>query len=314
MYDPELSAIVDAAFARFDAGLEQAAPFMAPRVLAWMQDAGRETAEPADRFKHPASFPMLLLPWWLESTLRSRPDPAFQEDLVFSTINGYLFIRLIDNVMDGHATVEPRLLPALGLFHTQFQTPYQRYFCHEHPFWAFFTDTWFASADITVQDAGAVDLDSQQFEWVAARKTCAVKIPLAAVCYHLARPDLIAPWSQLVDRFGCWHQMLNDLFDWRRDMQHDTPTYVLSEASRRKGPAESVAGWIMREGFEWGMDQLQAWMVELKALARGLDSPALAAYLETREVTLLEQAQQVRAGFENMRRLAAALQIGPLVP
>jgi hypothetical protein len=313
MYDPGLSTIVDAACARLYAGLEQAAPFMAPRVLAWMRDAGRETVEPADRFKHPESFPMLLLPWWLESTLRPAPDSSFQADLVFSTLNGYLFIRLIDNVMDGHATVEPRLLPALGFFHTQFQVPYQRYFEHGHPFWQFFASVWFASADATIRDAGSTEIDREQFMRVAAQKTCAVKIPLAAVCFRCRRPDLIAPWSQFVDLFGCWHQMLNDLFDWRRDMEHDTPTYFLSEAGRRRGAAEqgsaeSVAGWVMREGFEWGMDVLQAWLVELKALADNLGSPALAAYLNTREAMLLERRKQVDAGLQGMKSLLAVLQ------
>jgi hypothetical protein len=308
MYDPTLSHIIDAAFARLYAGMAEAAPFMAPQVSAWMRDAGRETVEPAERFKHPDSFPMLLLPWWLEGTLRPTPDPSFQEDLVFSTLNGYLFIRLIDNVMDGHTTVEPRLLPALGLFHTHFQAPYQRYFGPEHPFWAFFKAVWFTSADITIRDAGSTEIDGELFVQVAAQKTCAVKIPLAAVCYHLERPDLLAPWSQLTDLFGCWHQMLNDLFDWRRDMEHQTPTYFLAEAARRRGPAESVAEWVIREGFGWGMGLLHAWMAEIETLAAGLGSPDLAAYLNARQAMLLERKAKVDAGLQGMRRLVAALQ------
>ena len=308
MYDPELSHIIDEAVARLYASMTEAAPFMAPQVFAWMRDAGREIVEPAERFKHPDSFPMLLLPWWLEGTLQPRPDPAFQADLVYSTLNGYLFIRLIDNVMDGHATVEPRLLPALGFFHTQFQAPYQRHFQAEHPFWAFFASTWFASAEATVRDAGLAELDRELFVQVAAQKTCAAKIPLAAVCYRFARPHLLAPWSQFVDRFGCWHQMLNDLFDWRRDLEHRTQTYFLSEADRRKGPGESVAGWVIREGFEWGIELLQTWMAELKALAHTLDSSALTAYLATREAMLLERKELVSAGLPSLLNLAATLQ------
>jgi hypothetical protein len=308
MYDPELSRIIDAAFARLYASMAEAAPFMAPQVFAWMRDVGSDIVEPADRFKHPDSFPMLLLPWWLEGTLRPAPDPSFQEDLVFSTLNGYLFIRLIDNVMDGHATVEPRLLPALGFFHTQFQAPYQRYFGCGHPFWTFFRGVWFASADVTVRDASLADIDGEQFVRAAAHKTCAARIPLAAVCYRLGRPDLIAPWSQFVDLFGCWHQMLNDLFDWRRDMEHRTQTYFLSEAARRRDPAEPVAEWVMREGFDWGMGALQGWMAELQALAAGLGSPPLAAYLATRQAMLLERREKVAAGLQAMSDLAAVLQ------
>ncbi|NLF13346.1 MAG: hypothetical protein GX597_16300 [Anaerolineaceae bacterium] len=309
MYDPELSRIVDAALARLHAGMAEAAPFMAPRVAAWMRDAGRERVEPAERFKHPESFPMLLLPWWLESALRPAPDPSFQEDLVFSTLNGYLFIRLIDNVMDGHSTVEPGLLPALALFHTGFEAPYHRTFEPGHAFWPIFRSVWFASADATVEDASSTHIGHEAFVRVAARKTCAVKIPLAAVCYRCGRPDLMAPWWQFVDVFGCWHQMLNDLFDWRRDMEHETRTYFLSEAGRQRNPGESVAGWVMREGFCWGMGRLHGWMAELQALAATLGSPALATYLQRRRAMLLERQETVEAGFRAMAALADALHL-----
>lgn len=308
MYDPELSHIIDTALARLHTVLAEAAPFMAPQIVDWMADTGQEPVEPADRFRHPDSFPMLLLPWWLEATLHPTPDSPFQADLVYSTLNGYLFIRLIDNVMDGHATVEPKLLPALGFFHTQFQIPYQPYFERCHPFWTFFQSIWFASADATVRDASLAEVDSAQFAQIAAHKTCAVKIPLAAVCYYCSRPDLITPWSQFADLFGCWHQMLNDLFDWHRDMEHRTNTYFLTEARRRKRSAESVAGWVIREGFEWGVDTLQSWMDELRALADTLGSPALVAYLDSREALLFERKEQVSAGFQSLMNLAAALQ------
>jgi hypothetical protein len=293
--------------ARLRAEMDEAAPFMAPKVAAWMADAGQARVESAERFKHPDSYPMLLLPWWLESGLRPAPDLAFQADLVYSTLNGYLFIRMIDNVMDGHATVEPGLLPALGFFHTEFQAPYQRYFPHGHRFWAFFRQVWFASADVTVRDAALAEIDRETFVEVAARKTCAVQIPLAAVGYHLARPDLIGPWSRFAELFGCWHQMLNDLFDWRRDMAHGTQTYFLCEAGRRQAPGESVAGWVVREGFDWGLEILHAWMAELEVLAGSLGRPALAAYLDSRNTMLRERTRQIGAGLQNMRALAAAL-------
>ena len=150
-------------------------------VPNWMNAMHQEG--PANYFKHTLSFPMLLLPWWAEKTIRPRPDTAFQADIVHSTINGYYFIRLIDNLMDGHATVEMDLLPALGYFHTQFQAAYQWHFEHDHPFWEFFKTAWFHSAAVTMKDSSLTDLDQDQFVQVAARKTYAARIPLAAVCY-----------------------------------------------------------------------------------------------------------------------------------
>ena len=110
MYDQELSHIINAAVSRIHPKMEQAAPFLAQQVSNWMTDLC--DGKPEAYFKHPLGFPMLLFPWWLEKTLHHNPDTAFQTDLVYSTVNGYFYIRLIDNLMDGHASVELQLLPA----------------------------------------------------------------------------------------------------------------------------------------------------------------------------------------------------------
>src|SRR6185369_11102253 len=120
-------------------------------------------------------FPLLRLPWWLEKTLRPQPVLTFQADLVYSSMNGYYYIRLLDNVMDGHATVEHRLLPAAGFFHSQFQISYQPYFGSAHPFWNFFKQTWFQSAEVTLRDAALVDVDLPHFRQIASQKVCAGK-------------------------------------------------------------------------------------------------------------------------------------------
>jgi hypothetical protein len=222
---------------------------------------------------------------------------------------------MIDNLMDGHTTIEPRILPALNFFYTEFQRPYQRHFAPEHPFWDHFTATWFASAEVTIRDARAETIDRDHFMQVTARKTCAVKIPIAAVCYRYERPDLIPPWAQLVDLFGCWHQMHNDLFDWRKDTEMQTRTYFLSEAERRKMPAESLADWVIREGFAWGMETLAAWMAELEARSDGLDSPDLLDYLNARDALLSERHREVAAGLQSAAQLLGLLrQAAPRCP
>src|ERR687886_2061201 len=102
-YPEQLKALIRSAFERLEAELHQAMPRMASHVLAWMQRlAGSRPLEAY--FLHPDAFPMLLLPWWVEETLPGDPDIDFQADLIFSTINIYYAIRLIDNVMDGDAT------------------------------------------------------------------------------------------------------------------------------------------------------------------------------------------------------------------
>jgi hypothetical protein len=307
MYDPELSRLLEIAISQTSAELKQAAPFMARQVIPWLRYlAGTDRLQ--DYFTRPGAFPSLLLPWWLEKTLRPAPDLAFQSDLVRSTINGYYYIRLIDNLMDGHATVELGLLPVLGFFFTRVQLPYQRHFPYDHAFWDFFITQSSQSADVTIQDANLTDIDQFHFGQVSARKTCGVKIPLGAVCYKYAEPDLIAPWARFVDAFGAWHQMLNDLFDWPKDMKNGTPTYFLAEAHRRSRPHESVLHWVIEEGFDWAAELILTGMAESKALARELNSPALIAYLDRREALFLRQKEAVVAGLRQAARLLALLQ------
>jgi hypothetical protein len=305
VYEPELVQLIDEAVRRLQEEMEQAAPSMARRVSEWMTGLAGGRAE--DYFRHPQGFPMLLLPWWLEKTIHRVPDPAFQADLVYSTINGYYHIRLIDNLMDGHATMEREILPSLGFFHDQFQGTYYRYFGHGHPFWDFFRGVWFAAAEAAVEDAALESIDLQQFEETAAVKTCAAKIPLAAVCLRYERKDLIEAWSSFTDRFSRWHQMWNDVFTWRRDIKHGTATYFLSEGGRRKAATQSIAEWVMKGGFHWGLQLLHEWLSEMKDTATGLGSSELLLYLDRREALLAEQSSTMASALSAARQLLSAL-------
>ncbi len=304
MYDPALSTLISSAMTRLQSELAETAPFMAKQVVHWTQQLSGHN-EPEDYFKHPLAFPALLLPWWLEQTLVDAPDAVLQADLIYSTINGYYHIRLIDNLMDNHPTTELKLLPALGFFHTQFQLVYQHYFETGHPFWNLFQTVWFQSAEAALVDANLTTIDKAQFEQIAGQKVCAAKIPLAAVCFRHGRADLIAPWSNFVDLLGCWHQMLNDLLGWYRDHSRGAITYFLSEAERQRQPDEPVAGWVARQGYTWALNKLEGWMSALQQATLELGSPDLVNYLETREAMLLRQQIELREG---LRYLAAIVE------
>jgi hypothetical protein len=241
---------------------------------------------------------MLLLPWWAETAIHGPPDASLQADIVYSTVCGYYAIRLIDNLMDRHATIELDLLPVLQFLLAEFHGAYQRHFPCDHAFWALFHETWYHSAEVTLRDAAAGAIDCDHFVTVTARKTEAVKIPIAAVCYTSRRAEMIGAWSAFVDRFGCWHQMSNDLFDWRKDLQLGTTTYFLSEARRRSASGEPVMQWVAREGFGWAMGLLDEWMADLTARARALGSRDLLAYLELRDQMMRERAADLAPGLE----------------
>lgn len=302
MYTEAFSQMIESALQRTLDDMHKGGSHMAQQAELWMQKlAGSDHA--ADYFKHPLAFPMLLLPWWMEQTIHPEPDISFQTDLIYSSINGYYFIRMIDNVMDGHDTIEKKLLPMLGFFHMQFHGIYHTYFDAEHPFWVQFRAISIQSAESALQDAAMTDIDLDGFRAIAGKKVAGGKIPLAAVAYRYAHSDLYDRWQLFFDKLGCWHQMYNDLFGWPKDLRNQTPTYFLCEGQRRKCPEHSIAAWVIHEGFAWGIGLLERWLVELQRLAENLRSDELVAYLQYRQQLMVEQTSRLTRTFKSLDRL-----------
>ena len=81
---------------------------------------------------------------------------------------------------------------------------------------------WFHSAEVTMlRRVACQNSIRRSFNEIAAQKTCAAKIPLAAVCYKYGRTDVLPAWSRFLERYGWWGQMLNDTFDWLKDSQNN---------------------------------------------------------------------------------------------
>jgi hypothetical protein len=308
MYTHELSSAISQAFARLQVKLEGFGPATAQRAWSWMGQRS-PTSLPEDAYKHPLSYPMLLFPVWIASRLGVEPEGTLQSDLVYSTINGYYAIRMIDDAMDqDNADFELELLPMLHFYLFECHRPYYAHFEVGHAFWDFFEATMFRGVTVTVQDAALQDIDLEHFERITARKTCFAKIPLAAVCYKCGRSDLIPRWAGFVDLFGRWHQMYNDLFDWRRDLESQTRTYFLSEADRRRQQDESVTKWVLREGFDWGTRVLISWMAQLKSCGAVLNCPDMATYLDECEALLLERCETTALGLCSIDQLLTEIE------
>jgi len=301
MLDRALSKCVDRAIAQMEQSYRHA-PVSGLALVDWTARLS-PTGQARDYFDG-ARAVMFLLPWWLEKRIRPTLDISFQELLVESTVNAYYFIRLIDNLMDESAVEERRLLPLLGLLHANFYRAYARLFPPEAPFWEHFDRHWSATAEAAIREKQLTELSTSDFLDVAARKTSGVKIPLAAVCCRYDRPDLLEPWCDFYDRFARWQQMLDDTFDWTRDLRGGNPTFFLSEGARRKRRGESVSGWVVRRGFAWGTDWLAAAMQDLRLHAERLDSPELIRFLEYRESEVHEHAEHLKGLLKDVAILA----------
>lgn len=305
MYSPQLINIVQDAIMTIRQEMTGMAPYMAAAVDGWLNHLAR-TPNPEDYYLHPKAFPLLLLPWWMEESFQPLPMKPFQSAVAYSSINGYYYTRLIDNIMDGDGRQERPLLPAAHFFLVQSQLAYFPYFPAGHPFWNFFLTTLVRAGETAMRDAATADIDLATFKAISAQKVCGAKIPLAAVAHRYGRTHLIAPWSALVDRFGSWHQMTDDLFDWHKDLQAGNPTYILSEGKRQAGDA-AVADWIVSEGFDWGCGQLETWLLELRETAYQLQSPPLMAYLKLREELFQKQKLEARQGLKSLAKLISII-------
>ncbi|HEY5729883.1 MAG TPA: hypothetical protein VLA72_20835 [Anaerolineales bacterium] len=282
--------------------VRQKLPYLAQEVEAWINWHSR-TSEPAEYFLHPAAFPLFLLPWWAEKQVTGSRDLKFQTDLACATGNFYYYTRIVDNLMDNHPTVEQRLLPMSGYFMFQFNLVYQNYFKQNHPFWDWCDTIWSEFCDICAKDVRLTDIDEKTFTNIVSRKCCAGKISLGAVLYRYDRLDLLEPWMKWVDLYSCWHVLQEDLFDWKKDLDLHTETYILSEAKRRKKDDDLILVWLADEGFDWAITQLGVWMWDLKKME--VAPPETQRFLDQRETYMLGQRDRLDKGLQFISRLAS---------
>ncbi len=231
---------------------------------------------------------------------------GFRKTLPTSCLCGYLSIRLMDNVMDEPQSQERHILPLAGFFHHEFQSAYLDYFPPGDDFWGFFRRTWLQSIEVTILDAGGESNDLVSFLEVAAKKTCAAKIPLFAVCRHSGLQSVPEPWLQIFDGLAAFHQMFNDLIDFQRDHDALSPTFFLSVAEKRREGNETVLGWVLREGFDWGYGELKGMIERLVRDAQACCSSDLSLYLELRKRDLDTLRQDMTGGIEAIRSILKA--------
>lgn len=313
-YPEELQECMKRAFAGLDRTLAEKTPAGQHLFEKWYA-AYYGTAEKTAPFSHTSAFPLFLLPWYLEESITGTTGKKLQQNLIYSSLCGYQYIRIIDNIMDNEADLEKSLLPLLHLFHTEFITVYMEYFPQGHPFWQLFKEVWYSTADVTAADSSLTDMGFREFKEIAARKTAAVKIPLAAVAYFHKNETILTAWQELIDLLGCFHQMHNDLFDWQKDLEAAASTYFLCETQRKIKEAEekteekkSPGGKDLKEqiasiGLPWGYGLLLEWLNELEEKAEKLQSPGLVFYFNHRRALLEEKKKQT----ETLLDPAAAL-------
>jgi hypothetical protein len=308
IFDPRLFSLVQDGLERIRRELAQFAPSNAGALEEWMRRQS-PTAAAEDTFRDLRAY-FLLIPWMLEIRINGSVDLEFQRLLVYSSMNGYYYSRLLDDAGDGHVEGVDRLLPLSTVFHTNFHKPYTAWFDNRSPFWEFFERNWIGMADATSRGFSMRDYEAADFSAVTVQKVAAVYIPAAAVCYRYHAEQFLDPWLGFYRRFTHFQEMLDDFCDWHEDLAAGRPSYLLCEAARRRRSGESVEACLMREGLAWGYSELIMFHEMARAAAADLNSPLLEAYLEHR----LEQVESywtpVLGALAPLNHLAAVLEGG----
>jgi len=265
------------------------------------------TGEAPDYFLRPRTFPLLRLLWWAAKSFSAEPDCEFLADVIYSTVNGYCYIRLLDNVMDGHGTGESKILPATAFFHTEFQATYQKYFDAAHPFWEVFRSAWFGASDAVTCEVNLDRVDRADFERITVGKLAGVRIPLTAVAFWHGAGERLRAWEEFTLALARWSQMEDDLFDWHDDLRHGKASCFLTEARRHKG-SESVEAWVISKGFQQGMETLHRELTALRGLVPSLSNPDVVRYLDSREAILERQKVSIGQAFQILNDVASIME------
>jgi hypothetical protein len=266
-------------------------PDTSARIFAW-----RPITVLTSMWLSAEGVPFAHLPFWVAPPEAATDDAEFLCDVTYSTINGFCFIRLLDDVADADRPDEVRkLLPACGVFHNRFQAAYVKYFPYGHKFWSLFDAAWNAQAEYSIIDAHLADIGSSEFTSVSARKTSAGIIPVVASALRYGVPEAIEPWSEFVREVGALQQLTNDYLGCERDLKFGVNTYVLSEYRRGRSEPETLRAWLARQGHAWACAELEDCTSRVGSVAKELGSLEALEWADQRAAALRKRLAEAGA-------------------
>jgi hypothetical protein len=296
--DPFIQQCLLSAFQRFDENLRAALPRTTPHLLQYLQGVPTRPEQIFDV----RNFPHFLLPYWFSPRAEKVADAEFQIDLLYSSINGYYFIRLCDNIADNDSRQELRkLAPCTLYFDSEAIRPYRKYFPTAHKFWNLFDGLLAQQAEASAADGLLEDVDAETFACLSSRKFTGTKIPMSAVRFrYRGLESEFEQWLRLVDCLGNFAQFSNDFFDWHHDPTFGIITYLSSEW-RRRAPGDSVTTWFLREGFDWGVAELKSRFHNVTIQSQALRNDAVMDWVIRRGRALDDDIDKVRSGLKLLK-------------
>ena len=281
--EPDLGSILASALEHLKVHLEQDMPLLAPKVFTWL--AGLSSSnQPTDRFLGELMYPIFLLPWSLEEELADgQTNIEWQVELITSSLGGYYYIKLIDDLVDGDVSLDPQLAPAAPWFFWHFQRPYQKHFPLHHPFWhSDFPIGSFGSCDEIRWEQRGGPRTRAEFREVAVQKCSLIRLPLILVADRYSGRQRLPPWLELAEVLACLCQMLDDVTDWRSDLAWGR-SYFLTYGRAAAGGEENLPTWILTDGLRWALSEIAWWWEAVQRASEEIRSQTWKARLERLE-------------------------------
>jgi hypothetical protein len=199
---------------------------------------GRRSAERQD-----ADPIWLLLPAWLAARAPRSPGGSFLSDVRWGQYCLFLFVRIHDDVFDGHHA-DPALIYVADLLLVESEEAFARHFS-TGPFWPFYRRSLATTLAAILERDGferrprGLGADDRG---VHARVSSLFKVGAAAVCFKTRRPGDLQSTARYLDHLAIAGQMLDDLRDLQADLDRGRVNSVAGALARgRRGLDDVVA-------------------------------------------------------------------------
>ena len=212
---------------------------LANLAARFLQDVAGLSGTHRSYFSNPLAPPLLYMPMWLfeQFVHEGALSPEMHSNLVqilAGTIQGYLYVRTQDDVLDEPQRAQSDLL-LLGnaCCSGMIATYAQALGSHGHGFWPAFDEAIVDFSRLTLAELKAVHQDEpydvERFEQ-HADKVAFARVPLLAIAALADRLDLKPQICKLVHQLGITYGLVNDVIGWPRDLRAGHRTYLLALA------------------------------------------------------------------------------------
>jgi hypothetical protein len=194
-------------------------------------------------FSNPLAPPLLYLPIWLFDSLVQRQtlDPELRPALIqilAGTMQGYLYVRTQDDVLDEPARADCDLLLLGNVCCSGMTRAYGEVLGPRAAlFWREYDRAMVDFSNMTLAEHHAVLSDTpyetKLFEQ-HADKVAFARIPMLAVATLASRLDLAPLVATLVHQLGIAYGLVNDVIGWPRDLRAGQRTYLLARAGLQR--------------------------------------------------------------------------------